>query len=90
MNESKIHYQEAWPPILHAAALWLNAEGFENAAKEVENISKGTELFSVLNNSPWRSSKDRFTSHNVCLKLSHATCLQLELYCVNQAHNSPF
>jgi hypothetical protein len=23
-----------------------------------------------------------------CLKLSHATCLQLELYCVNQAHNS--
>jgi hypothetical protein len=26
--------------------------------------------------------------HNLCLKLSHATCLQLELYCVNQAHNS--
>jgi hypothetical protein len=30
----------------------------------------------------------RFTLHNFCLKLSHATCLQLELYCVNQAHNS--
>ena len=41
MNESKVHYQEAWPPILHAAALWLNAEGFENAQNEVENISKG-------------------------------------------------
>jgi hypothetical protein len=26
---------------------------------------------------------------NFCLKLSHATCLQLDLYCVNQAHNSP-
>ena len=41
MNESKVHYQEAWPPILHAAALWLNAEGFKNAEKEVQNISKG-------------------------------------------------
>ena len=26
---------------------------------------------------------------NFCLKLSHATCLQFELYCVNQAPNSP-
>ena len=33
--------------------------------------------------------KGPFTLHNFCLKLSHATCLQLELYCVNQAHNSP-
>ena len=34
-------------------------------------------------------SSDRFTLHNFCLKLSHATCgLQYELYCVNQAHNS--
>ena len=30
----------------------------------------------------------RFTLHNFCLKLSHATCLQLEFYRVNQAHNS--
>jgi hypothetical protein len=28
--------------------------------------------------------KGRFTLHNFCLKLSHATCLQLELYCVNK------
>ena len=34
-------------------------------------------------------SSDRFTLHNFCLKLSRATCLQLELYCVNQAYNSP-
>jgi hypothetical protein len=26
-----------------------------------------------------------FALHNFCLKLSHATSLQLELYCVNQA-----
>jgi hypothetical protein len=34
-------------------------------------------------------SEGRFALQNFCLKLSHATCLQLELYCVNQAHNSP-
>ena len=32
--------------------------------------------------------KGRFTLRNICLKLSYASCLQLELYCVNQAHNS--
>lgn len=41
MNESRTHYQEAWPPILHAAALWLKAEGFANAEKESENLQKG-------------------------------------------------
>ena len=29
------------------------------------------------------SSKDRFTLHNICLQLSHAIRLQLELYSVN-------
>jgi hypothetical protein len=28
-------------------------------------------------------SQGRFTLHKFFLKLSHATCLQLELYCVN-------
>jgi hypothetical protein len=36
----------------------------------------------------FRLTKGRFILHNFCLKLSHATCLQLELYCVNQAYNS--
>jgi hypothetical protein len=31
-----------------------------------------------------KRAKDRFALHNFCLKLSHATCLQLDLYCVNQ------
>jgi hypothetical protein len=28
--------------------------------------------------------KDQFTLHNCCVTPSHATCLQLELYCVNK------
>jgi hypothetical protein len=42
-----------------------------------------------VNHTFWRICKSRNTLHNFYLKLSHATCLQLELYCVNQAHNSP-
>lgn len=49
MNESKVHYQKAWPPILHAAALWLNAVGFENAVKEAENLSKGNLSNTIMN-----------------------------------------
>lgn len=29
MNLAKPHYLTSWPPILYAAALWLNAEGFD-------------------------------------------------------------
>ncbi|XP_017777275.1 PREDICTED: HEAT repeat-containing protein 5B isoform X3 [Nicrophorus vespilloides] len=29
MDSSRPHYAASWPPILHAAALWLNAGGFE-------------------------------------------------------------
>ncbi|XP_063239681.1 LOW QUALITY PROTEIN: HEAT repeat-containing protein 5B [Bacillus rossius redtenbacheri] len=28
MENSRLHYANSWPPILHAAALWLNATGF--------------------------------------------------------------
>ena len=44
-NESRGHYQQAWPPIVHAAALWLNEEGFANAEKESDNLKKGDLLF---------------------------------------------
>jgi hypothetical protein len=38
----------------------------------------------------WLKYKGRFSRlHSLCLKLSHATCLQLELYCVNQAQSLP-
>jgi hypothetical protein len=38
--------------------------------------------------SDYKVLSGRFTLHNFCLKLSHATCLQLELYCVSQIHNA--
>jgi hypothetical protein len=28
MESSRPHYAASWPPILHAAALWLNVSGF--------------------------------------------------------------
>jgi hypothetical protein len=30
MESSRPHYAASWPPILHAAALWLNASGFDS------------------------------------------------------------
>lgn len=30
INSSKPHYLSSWPPILHAAALWLNGGGFDS------------------------------------------------------------
>ncbi|XP_053671302.1 HEAT repeat-containing protein 5B isoform X1 [Anopheles nili] len=35
MNLSKPHYLMAWPPILYAAALWLNAEGFTKSEQQL-------------------------------------------------------
>ncbi|XP_052891459.1 HEAT repeat-containing protein 5B isoform X3 [Anopheles moucheti] len=49
MNLSKPHYLISWPPILYAAALWLNAEGFEkndqqqlSREQEEDKISHGS------------------------------------------------
>ena len=36
-----------------------------------------------------RPLKTNLHHNTTSVKLSHATCLQLELYCVNQAHDSP-
>jgi hypothetical protein len=48
------------------------------------------EKLSVVSHSDVVIPLGRFTLHNFCLNLclSHATCLQLVSYCVNQAHNS--
>lgn len=37
MESARPHYVESWPPILHAATLWLNARGFEMENNNEEN-----------------------------------------------------
>lgn len=37
MNLAKPHYLTSWPPILYAASLWLNAEGFVKNESEFTN-----------------------------------------------------
>ncbi|XP_065165699.1 HEAT repeat-containing protein 5B isoform X3 [Atheta coriaria] len=37
MESSRCHYGASWPPILHAAALWLNAGGYESVHDESKN-----------------------------------------------------
>ncbi|XP_050067874.1 HEAT repeat-containing protein 5B [Anopheles maculipalpis] len=43
MNLSKPHYLISWPPILYAAALWLNAEGFQQDDKHQQQVSREQE-----------------------------------------------
>lgn len=39
MESSRPHYASSWPPILHAAALWLKASGvYETTRSSSENI----------------------------------------------------
>ncbi|GAB6024418.1 hypothetical protein CHUAL_009582 [Chamberlinius hualienensis] len=42
MESARIHYQNSWAPILHAAALWLNNTGFDatdEKSKAKENLN---------------------------------------------------
>lgn len=47
MESARPHYVESWPPILHAATLWLNAKGFE-----MENNNQEDEKTAFSNNNP--------------------------------------
>ncbi|XP_023717362.1 HEAT repeat-containing protein 5B isoform X2 [Cryptotermes secundus] len=38
MESSRPHYAASWPPILHAAALWLNAGGFDSKPTSAANV----------------------------------------------------
>jgi hypothetical protein len=55
----------------------------------VEKRSAGTTLRVKVAMLPMSLEADLHYTDNFYLKLSHAASLQLELYCVNQAHNSP-
>ncbi|XP_044256431.1 HEAT repeat-containing protein 5B isoform X4 [Tribolium madens] len=51
MESSRPHYMSSWPPILHAAALWLNSGGFDKLT-EIDNDN--------TNNNTVDSSSDKF------------------------------
>jgi len=51
IDNSRSHYKNAWPPILYALSLWLNAEEFkhENASIAKELQDKFYLIFGKLN-----------------------------------------
>lgn len=57
MESSRPHYVACWPPILHAAALWLNADGFKSNQAETSTSNENC----VNNNSTnTNSASDQF------------------------------
>lgn len=54
MESSRPHYASSWPPILHAAALWLNSQTFKT--KQTTEINNDNSL----NNNPNDTSFDKF------------------------------
>ncbi|XP_053690583.1 HEAT repeat-containing protein 5B isoform X2 [Sabethes cyaneus] len=64
MNLAKPHYLTSWPPILHAAALWLNAEGF--AKHENDSATTNASVDDKVNANDLPSGKviDRFNHQN--------------------------
>ena len=64
MNSSKPHYLTSWPPILYAASLWLDAEGFEKSERksfhdENEDKANGNDI-----------KNEKLTPHNA---ISHGS-----------------
>lgn len=57
MDSSRSHYSASWPPILHAAALWLNAGGFESTQIDNDNSKN---MNDNTNNNVNDPSSDRF------------------------------
>lgn len=54
IDSSRPHYMACWPPILHAAALWLNAGGHNHLnAIEMNNDN-------LVNNNPGDTGNDKF------------------------------
>lgn len=55
MESSRPYYAASWPPILHAAALYLNAEDFGTSQTESEVIN-----VNCVNNNPNNTASDQF------------------------------
>lgn len=52
INSSRPHYMSSWPPILHAASLWLNNGGFDTSGKDVYNKEESENMtpFDIADN----------------------------------------
>ncbi|XP_055635058.1 HEAT repeat-containing protein 5B isoform X2 [Toxorhynchites rutilus septentrionalis] len=75
MNLAKPHYLTSWPPILYAAALWLNAEGF---VKDEENISTTNEddktnANDITNVPAFERANQNLTTGNANSTISHGS-----------------
>ncbi|XP_049845033.1 HEAT repeat-containing protein 5B isoform X1 [Schistocerca gregaria] len=87
MESSRPYYLTSWPPILHAAALWLNASGFEDNSQSPKKSSECQESI-VKKKSICESGHDRFyLLFGICMEAlcsprsvepleSISTCLQ--------------
>uniref|UniRef100_T1IQK7 HEAT repeat-containing protein 5A n=1 Tax=Strigamia maritima TaxID=126957 RepID=T1IQK7_STRMM len=60
------YYRSSWPPILHAAALWLNSGGFENVSNEkigmdvIGSSNLGLGAVNAASSNPEEINADRF------------------------------
>lgn len=55
IESSRPHYAASWPPVLHAAALWLNACGFDSRPSSVSVVPNNNN-----NGKSGDSASDRF------------------------------
>lgn len=55
IDSSRPHYGASWPPILHAAALWLNSGGYKSIQKTKELNNDN-----AVNNNPSDPGSDKF------------------------------
>ncbi|GJQ66814.1 hypothetical protein Trydic_g18582 [Trypoxylus dichotomus] len=57
MESSRPHYASSWPPILHAATLWINAGGFHDNKQSTSEVNNDN---AVNNNNPLESGNEKF------------------------------
>ncbi|XP_035900169.1 HEAT repeat-containing protein 5B isoform X2 [Anopheles stephensi] len=74
MNLSKPHYLISWPPILYAAALWLNAEGFQKDENHQQQLSREQEEDKAnANDAPNTTAPKGQTATTTTTTISHGS-----------------
>lgn len=56
MESSRPHYAFSWPPILHAASLWINAGGCQDSNQTTAEVNNDN----AVNNNPMDSGNEKF------------------------------